>query len=262
MKPVAIALNSVSVAYENRVALQNINAEIYPGEFIGVIGPNGSGKTTLFKGILGLQPMLRGDITVFGTSVNGDAKTVRQMTGYLPQRDSLDPKVPGLVSDIVMMGLYSKLGLFRRPSRENKKQVRQVLELVNMLDYINEPIGHLSGGQQQRVFLARALVSNPKILLLDEPTSAIDPGTQVRLLELIVRVHQELDITILLITHDVNHLIGNVGRVMYLNKSLHAFGPTNEILKEDILTKVYGQAVRVISLEDGQPCVIVSDSHV
>jgi len=133
--------------------------------------------------------------------------------------------------------------------------------MVEMANYLHEPIGHLSGGQQQRVFLARALVSSPKILLLDEPTSAIDPGTQARLIDLISRLHRELDLTILLITHDVNHLIGRVQRVMYLNKQLHAFGPTGEILKEDILSKVYGRAVHVIRLEDGQPCVIVSDKH-
>lgn len=258
----AISLNNVSIAYENRIALRNLHATIEPGEFIGIIGPNGSGKTTMFKAILGLQPMMRGDIAVFGHSVRNEVKAVRQMTGYLPQRDTIDPKVPGLVSDIVLMGLYSKLGLFTRPSPQDKQRMREVLNLVEMSDYLNEPIGHLSGGQQQRVFLARALVSNPKILLLDEPTSAIDPGTQVRLLELIVKIHEELDITILLITHDVNHLVSNVGRVMYLNKSLHAFGPTDDILKEEVLSKVYGQAVRVITLDNGQPCVIVSDSHV
>lgn len=257
-----IRFQNVSLAYGDRVALQNVSADINHGEFVGIIGPNGSGKTTLFLGILGLQPIVRGDILVENRSITSSVKEIRESIGYLPQRDSLDPTVPGLVQDIVMMGRFSSLGLFRRPSQQDKHRVREVLEMVELVDAIHEPIGHLSGGQQQRVFLARALVSNPKLLLLDEPTSAIDPGTQIRLIELISRLHQELDLTILFITHDVNHLVGRVGRVMYLNKELHAFGPTEEILKEDILSRVYGQAVRVICLEDGQPCVIVSDSHV
>ncbi|MBS1271195.1 MAG: High-affinity zinc uptake system ATP-binding protein ZnuC [Candidatus Marinimicrobia bacterium] len=257
-----IRFHNVSIAYGDRLALRNISAEIEQGEFIGIIGPNGSGKTTLFLGILGLQPLFRGDIGVNGHTVSDSLKNIRESIGYLPQRDSLDPTVPGLVEDIVMMGLFSTLGLFRRPSKEDNMRVQEVLEMVEMADAIHEPIGHLSGGQQQRVFLARALVSSPKLLLLDEPTSAIDPGTQMRLIELISKLHRELDLTIMFITHDVNHLIGRVDRVMYLNKELHAFGPTAEILKEDILTRVYGQAVKVIYLEDGQPCVIVSDSHV
>jgi len=257
-----IRFQNVSIAYGDRLALRTISAEVAQGEFIGIIGPNGSGKTTLFLGILGLQPLFRGDISVNGHTVSDSLTTIRESIGYLPQRDSLDPTVPGLVEDIVLMGLYSKLGLFRKPSIKDKKRAREVLEMVEMAEAIHDPIGHLSGGQQQRVFLARALISNPKVLLLDEPTSAIDPGTQMRLIELISRLHRELDLTIMFITHDVNHLIGRVDRVMYLNRELHAFGPTAEILKEEILTKVYGQAVRVIHLEDGQPCVIVSDSHV
>ncbi len=261
MSDPVIQLRNVYMAYGDRVALENIEARIYENEFIGIIGPNGSGKTTLFLGILGLHLPVRGDILVFGKSVKSAPKEIRQVIGYLPQRESLDPTVPGLVADIVMMGLYSNLGLLRRPGRQERTRVREVLEMVEMLPYIDEPIGHLSGGQQQRIFLARALVSNPRLLLLDEPTAAIDPGTQARLIELITRLQRDLDLTILLITHDVNHLIGRVHRVMYLNKQLHAFGPTEEILKEEILARVYGQTVHVIQLEDGQPCVVVSDKH-
>ncbi|HKJ66657.1 MAG TPA: metal ABC transporter ATP-binding protein [bacterium] len=256
-----IQLQNVTMAYGDRIALETIDAGISENEFIGIIGPNGSGKTTLFLGILGLHPTIQGDIMVFGKSVKFAPKEIRQKIGYLPQRESLDPTVPGLVEDIVMMGLYSNLGMFRRPGQRERQRVREVLEMVEMLPYIKEPIGHLSGGQQQRIFLARALVSNPRLLLLDEPTTAIDPGTQARLIELITRLQQNLDLTILLITHDVNHLISRVHRVMYLNKRLHAFGPTEEILKEKLLARVYGQTVHVIQLEDGQPCVVVSDKH-
>ncbi len=256
-----IQLQDVSIAYDDRLALRSINASIDSGEFIGIIGPNGSGKTTLFRGILGLLPIFNGDILVNGISVKDKPREIRQSVGYLPQRDTIDPTVPGLVRDIVIMGLFSKMGLFKQPGKAENKKADQVLDLVGLSEYVAEPVGHLSGGQQQRVFLARALISEPKILLLDEPTSAIDPGTQLRLVELITSLHQELNISILFITHDVNHLIGNVQRVMYLNKELVAFGETMDILKEEILSKVYGQAVRVINLEDGQPCVVVSDRH-
>lgn len=252
---------NLSIAYGDRVALRAVNATVESGEFVGIIGPNGSGKTTLFRGILGLQPLLYGDIVVNGVSVKDNSRAVRQSTGYLPQRDTIDPTVPGLVRDIVLMGLFSKMGIFKRPGKTEHKKAEEVLNLVGLSEYIEEPVGHLSGGQQQRVFLARALISEPRILLLDEPTSAIDPGTQLRLVELITNLHKELNIAILFITHDVNQLIGNVQKVMYLNKELIAFGETMEILKEETLSKVYGQAVKVINLENGQPCVVVSDRH-
>jgi len=257
-----IEFRNATITYEDRIAVRGITAKIYPGEFIGIIGPNGSGKTTLFRGILGMQSLARGDILVHGRSVRNESKSIRKSVGYLPQRESLDPTVPGLVREVVLMGLYSQIGLFRRPGEKEHEQVRKVLRMVEMEEHIDDPVGHLSGGQQQRVFLARALVSNPDMLLLDEPTSAIDPGTQARLIELISQVQSKLNLTILFITHDVNHLIGRVHRVMYLNQELLGFGPTRDVLKEEILSRVYGQVVRVITLEDGEPCVIVSDSHV
>ncbi|MBD3274131.1 MAG: ATP-binding cassette domain-containing protein [Candidatus Marinimicrobia bacterium] len=256
-----IQFHNLSIAYGDRVALQSVDATVESGEFVGIIGPNGSGKTTLFRGILGLQPLFYGDIVVNGVSVKDNPRAVRQSIGYLPQRDTIDPTVPGLVRDIVLMGLFSKMGIFKRPGKKEHKKAEQVLELVGLSEYIDEPVGHLSGGQQQRVFLARALISEPRILLLDEPTSAIDPGTQLRLVELISNLHQDLEITILFITHDVNHLLSSVQKVMYLNKELIAFGETMDILKEETLSKVYGQAVKVINLENGQPCVVVSDRH-
>lgn len=261
MSPSIIQFCNLSIAYGDRIALRSVNASIESGEFVGIIGPNGSGKTTLFRGILGLQPLFYGDIVVDGVSVRDNSGAVRKSIGYLPQRDTIDPTVPGLVRDIVLMGLFSKMGIFKRPGKKEHKKAEEVLELVGLSEYIEEPVGHLSGGQQQRVFLARALISEPKILLLDEPTSAIDPGTQLRLVDLITNLHHELNITILFITHDVNHLIGSVQKVMYLNQELIAYGETMEILKEETLSKVYGQAVKVIQLDNGQPCVVVSDRH-
>ncbi len=261
MSSPVISFTDVSMSYGERIALQDISFEMFDGEFVGIIGPNGSGKTTLFQGILGLHTPHQGTIRVLGKSPSNAAKYIRQSIGYLPQRDTLDPTVPGLVEDIVMMGLYSQVGLFRKPGAEHRKSVERVLSMVEMSDYGREPIGHLSGGQQQRVFLARALVSEPEILLLDEPTTAIDPGTQIRLIELITELQNELGLTLLFITHDVNHLLGRVDRVMYLNQQLHAFGPAEDILREEILSRVYGQAVHVIQLENGQPCVVVSDQH-
>ena len=261
VSPSIIQFRDLSIAYGDRIALRSVNASIESGEFVGIIGPNGSGKTTLFRGILGLQPLFYGDIVVDGVSVRDNSGSVRKSIGYLPQRDTIDPTVPGLVRDIVLMGLFSKMGIFKRPGKKEHKKAEEVLNLVGLSEYIEEPVGHLSGGQQQRVFLARALISEPKILLLDEPTSAIDPGTQLRLVDLITNLHRELNITILFITHDVNHLIGSVQKVMYLNQELIAYGETMEILKEETLSKVYGQAVKVIQLDNGQPCVVVSDRH-
>jgi len=254
-----IGFSNVTVAYGDRIALENIDMEVRRGEFFGIIGPNGSGKTTMFRTILGLVRPISGRVEVLGFS-GPELKRARQYIGYLPQREQIDPRAPGTVLDVVLMGRYSRLGLFKRPTDVDREKAFVALRQVGMEEFASEPIGHLSGGQQQRVLIARALAQEPALLLLDEPTTALDVATRQSLIELIAKIHREFKLTILLITHDVNLLIGRADRIAYLRRRIYAIGRPEEILTEGMLTEMYGYRVYIVE-RDGRLCVLVGDSH-
>ncbi len=255
--PIIIRFSKVTVAYPETVALRNITYEIKSGEFIGIIGPNGSGKTTLLKTILGLVKPVEGEVEVFQSPVG---KNHRRRIGYVPQRKPIDPHFPLKVFDAVLMGTYSSIGLFKRPSSEHKKRTIQALEMVDMLKFANHIVGHLSGGQQQRVLIARALAGNPQILLLDEPTSGVDVATQQSIVNLIHKLHQAQKLTTLFVTHDINPIFSYLDRVMYLNQKIYAFGEPGEILNEERLRAFYQSEV-IIYRHRERSYVIVGDRH-
>ncbi len=254
-----VGLSNITVAYGDRIAIENVDMEIRRGEFLGIIGPNGSGKTTVFKTILGLVHPVRGEVEVLGFS-GPDLKKARQYIGYLPQRGQIDPRAPGTAYEVVLMGRYSRLGLFKRPTDIDRQKALTALRQVNMEEFTSEPIGHLSGGQQQRVLIARALAQEPALLLLDEPTTALDVPTRQSLIELVTDIHREFKLTVVLITHDVNLLIGRADRISYLKGRIYALGRPEEILTEEMLTEMYGQNVYIVE-RDGRMCVLVGDSH-
>lgn len=255
-----IRLKEVTVGYADQVALEQVTLRVHRGEFVGLIGPNGSGKTTTFRTILGLLEPISGTVEVLGRRGKAVRK-VRSRIGYLPQREDIDPRALGSVFDVVLMGRYSRLGLFRRPGLRDREIAQWALEQVHMAEFASYPIGHLSGGQQQRVLVARSLAQEPEILLLDEPTTALDVATQQQLIQLIGEIHRTLGLTVLFITHDVNMLIGLADRVAYLNRRLYAIGPPEEILTREMLTRIYGHEVTLLTREDGRMCVVVGDSH-
>jgi len=255
----SVRFDHVTVAYQQSVAVEDVSFELKSGEFLGIIGPNGSGKTTLLRAVLGLVRPVSGSVTVLGAT-GRDLTNIRRQIGYVPQRRSLDPQFPISVRDAVAMGLYPLLGLFRRPTDDERARVEQALAAVGLSDSAGHVAGHLSGGQQQRLLIARALVQGPQILLLDEPTSAVDVATRFTIVDLVRKLHAERGLTTLYVTHDVNEVLPCVDKVLYINRSLRAFGSCVQVLNRETLESLYGG--RVIFAEDGgRRYVVVGDSH-
>lgn len=252
-----IRFDHASFGFPGVVALEDISLEIAEGEFVGVIGPNGSGKTTLCRAVLGLMRPLRGSLQIFDCACEELRCHHRARIGYLPQKGVLDRNFPITVLETVMMGRYGALGLLRRPGARDRELALEALANVGMQDHRDTALGHLSGGQQQRVLIARALAQQPRVLLLDEPTTGIDITTQHSVLDLIRRLHRDLGLTVLLITHDINMIRPHVDRLVLLKTRLYAAGPPEEVLRPDVLRQVYGKEL-VITEKD---LVIVEDYH-
>lgn len=252
-----IRFDHATFGFPGVVALKNISLAIAEGEFIGVIGPNGSGKTTMCRAILGLMTPIEGSLQIFDCECQELRCHHRARIGYLPQKGVLDPNFPITVFEAVMMGRYGALGLLRRPSKNDQAIALHALENVGMQDHRDTALGHLSGGQQRRVLIARALAQQPKVLILDEPTTGIDITTQHSVLDLVRRLHRDLGLTVLFITHDINMIRPHVDRLVLLKNRLYAAGSPEEVLKPEILSQVYGKDL-VITDKD---LVIVEDYH-
>jgi ABC-type Mn2+/Zn2+ transport system ATPase subunit len=252
-----IRFDHASFGFPGLIALNDITLTIYEGEFVGVIGPNGSGKTTLCRAVLGLLAPVEGHLHIFDCACDELRCHHRAKIGYLPQKGVVDRNFPVTVLETVMMGRYGALGLFKRPGKKDHDIAREALDLVGMESYKDSALGRLSGGQQQRVFIARALAQQPKVLILDEPTTGLDITTQHNVIELVQHLHDELKLTILLITHDINMIRWKVDRFVLLKTRLFAAGPPSQVLQPDILHQVYGKDL-VITEHD---LVIVEDYH-
>jgi len=257
MNKTIIHFEHASFGFPGVVALKDITLAIAEGEFIGVIGPNGSGKTTLCRAILGLLHPLEGSLQIFDCACEELRCHHRASIGYLPQKGSLDKHFPITVMEAVMMGRYGALGLLRRPGAADRRLVLEALGQVGMADHRDTALGELSGGQQQRVFIARALAQQPRVLLLDEPTTGIDITTQHSVLDLIKRLHRDLGLTVVFITHDINMIRPHVDRLVLLKTRLYAAGRPEEVLKPDVLSQVYGKELVITDRDQ----VIVEDYH-
>ncbi len=205
--------------------MENINLVVKENDFLGIIGPNGGGKTTLLKVILGLIKPNKGDVKVFGAPPEDS----RAIIGYVPQLGQFDIDFPATVLDVVMTGRLSKTRMFRRYNAEDKRIVNKVIEEVNMSHLRDHAIGKLSGGERQRVFMARALASEPKLLLLDEPTANVDKNLDTKLWEFFNELKKT--IPIILVTHDISAVSIYVDKIACLNRRLHYQG-TKEITPE------------------------------
>jgi zinc transport system ATP-binding protein len=204
-----IRLDKVSFSYDSKMILSDVSFTIKERDFVGLIGSNGAGKTTLLRMIVGLSKPQKGSISLFGTPAS-QYKDWNQI-GYVPQRNHFNPLFPATVREVVLSGLYGRKKLFRRITKEDISRCEDALGALKIQDLADKKIGALSGGQQQRVFLARALINNPKLLILDEPLSGIDIETQNSFFQLIQHMHQRHNITFLMVSHDMDMVRSYLG---------------------------------------------------
>ncbi len=237
-KPPVIQLEGVTVAYDTVQVLEDISLSVAEGSFLAIIGPNGAGKTTLVRTILGLVRPMRGEVRVFGRPAAALGRLRRQI-GYVPQMHAVDLHFPVRAEDVVMMGRYARLGLFRRPGKADRLAVERAMERLGVLELRRRPLGDLSGGQRQRVFLARALATEPRLLVLDEPTTGVDTHTSRSLYELL-RDFQQEGITVLMVSHDVGVVSQYVDGVACVNRRLVAHGRPEVVLTDTTMTEMYG----------------------
>ena len=239
MKKEIVSLKNISVEYEGTAVLKGHNLSVYSDDFIGIIGPNGGGKTTLLKVILGLVKPASGEVSVFGTS----PEKARNHIGYVPQMMEVERDFPISVRDTVLMGRLCHKALFRGHNKKDYEAADRAIEVVEMSDMKNRKTGDLSGGERQRVMIARALASEPKLLLLDEPTASIDPKLKTDIYDLLNGLKNRM--AIILVTHDIGVISSHVDKVACLNCQLF-YHDSKEIPKET-LEAVYQCPVDIIA---------------
>ncbi|NPV14964.1 metal ABC transporter ATP-binding protein [candidate division WOR-3 bacterium] len=242
MNPPAIAVNDVTVSYYEHIALHNISLTVNAGEFVGIIGPNGAGKTTLLTVINGLGRLHAGTVYLFGEKVtHRNIRRWRPHIGYVPQQLHIDPRLPFTVWDAVLIGAYGKAGLFHPVGENEQKRANDLLNLFRISHLRNRPVGQISGGEMQKVALARALLPEPKILLLDEPTANLDPPSVQEIQNLLTTIYQRYNLTILMVTHLLEHLPLICPRLIMMKDARIVFdGPRAEALKPEWQQKVFG----------------------
>lgn len=234
-----ISVQHVWAGYNGEIVLEDVSLSVKEYDFIGLIGPNGGGKTTLLRVILGLITPYRGTVRIMGKPVHEG----RQYLGYVPQSVDFDHEFPITVWQVAQMGRLGQRGLLRRFTSEDDERVAQALRNVGMLDLRNRALGELSGGQRQRVYIARALASEPKILLLDEPATNIDPQMATNIYELLRELNQRM--AILMVTHNMAVVSTYVKTVGCLNR--HLFYHGGDKLTADMLEEAYACPVEMIA---------------
>jgi zinc/manganese transport system ATP-binding protein len=237
-----LTVEGVSVSLAGRQILDEVSFAIGAGQFTGLIGPNGAGKTTLLRVILGLQRTTEGNVAVLGRPRSLRAQPI----GYVPQKVLLDPDMPMRARDLVALGLDgSRYGL-RLPSRQRGQAVAEMLHAVDAERFADARVGNLSGGEQQRVLIAHALISRPRLLLLDEPLANLDLRSGQEIISLLHRIAREQQIAVLLSAHEMNPLLPVMDRIVYLAGGRAASGPAGEVITTAVLSRLYGHHVEVL----------------
>ncbi len=235
-----IEIHNLSFAYQDKLILENINLNIHQGDYLALIGSNGTGKTTLFKLILGLLQPLTGSIKFFGQDIKNFKNW--EKIAYVPQKQQyFENNFPATANEVVAMGRYTKKGIFTKSSAEDKRAVTKAIEQVGMSKQQDELIGNLSGGQQQRIFIARALVNQPEVLFLDEPTTGIDYTSQNDLYQLLQELNKKLNITLVIISHDIERITQEVMHIACIDHTLTCHSSPEEYLAESNVTNISGQ---------------------
>ncbi len=235
-------IHDLTVAYHRKPVLWDIDLAIPEGKLVAVVGPNGAGKSTLIKAVLGLVPRASGRVKIYGKTY----KQQRHLVGYVPQRESVDWDFPVNALDVVVMGVYRKIGWFRPVTRRYRRAALAALEKVGMADYAGRQISQLSGGQQQRVFLARALAQDAGIYLMDEPFTGVDVATERAIVVLLKELKRQGK-TCVVVHHDLQTVPDYFDHVVLLNMRLVAAGPVEDIFTEENLKKTYGGKLTLLS---------------
>lgn len=238
----ALEVNDLTVSYDRKVVLWNVSHTVPTGLICGIMGPNGAGKSTFLKAVMGLVKPVTGSARILGK----DASEVRNLISYVPQRESVDWDFPATVKEVVMMGRYGRLGLFRSPGKVDKEIVAQSLEQVGLGALANRHISQLSGGQQQRVFLARALARQADIYFMDEPFAGVDIATEEAIIDLLRKLRNEGK-TIFVVHHDLQTAGDYFDHLILLNLHLVAAGDKASVLTQENLQKAFGGRLNVLA---------------
>lgn len=235
-----LQIKNLQVVLNESLVLDGISLEMEKASFLALIGPNGGGKTTLLKVILGLIQPLSGKISVFGMKPSLVNKKIPGIIGYVSQAPLFDPAFPVSALDVVLMGNYRKIGLGRHANKTDRQKAMESLELVGMNSLAGRPIGQMSGGQQQRVFMARSLTTQPRLLLLDEPTTGVDAISQDQFYRLLKELQLKLSLSVILVSHDIGLVPKYCDQVACLNRRLFLHGKPAEVLHNEALREAYG----------------------
>jgi zinc/manganese transport system ATP-binding protein len=256
-----LRVSGITVRLAGRTVLDRVGFELDAGEFTGLIGSNGAGKTTLFRVILGLQSPTAGTVEIGGVGGAGRRNSGRAgKIGYVPQKFLLDPDMPVRGRDLVALGLDGhRLGV-PLPSRERRRVVEEMLEAVDASGFANARVGQLSGGEQQRILIAHALVSRPRLLLLDEPLANLDLRSAREIVGVLSRIARDQQLAVLISAHEMNPLLPVMDRVVYLADGRAASGTTDEVVRSDVLSRLYRHHVDVLRVH-GRVIVIAGEGE-
>ena len=234
-----VSFRDATLGYSHHAVLRGINLDILEHDFLGIVGPNGSGKTTILRTFLGSLKPLAGSVTI--------APGLR--FGYVPQRDAVDTLFPLQVLEVVMMGRYDRIGLGRRPKATDRELARLALDRVGIAHLADRPLNSLSGGQRQRTLIARALVGEPNVLVLDEPTNGMDLVATTQILGLVRDLHERTGITVVMVSHALNEVANYVERIALVHEGGYVVGTVDEVMTQQSLSAMYGIPVEVSSFE-------------
>ena len=253
----AVEVTNLTVAYQETPVLWDIDLTVPAGVLMAIVGPNGAGKTTLIKAILKLIPSASGQAQIYGKPYSQP----RHLVSYVPQRGEVDWDFPTTVQDVVMMGLYGQLGWIRRPGRREKQLAQEAMSKVGILELKNRQINQLSGGQQQRVFLARALIQDAQLYLMDEPFQGVDATTERAIVTLLQSLRQQGK-TVIVVHHDLQTVTSYFDWVMLLNVHRIDSGPIETVFNEDNLHRTYGGHVGILSSSaDVPPSQVLANEY-